>query len=84
MQDDRVARDMAAIKARESEVRQAIARGDTVVDAGPFGMSQLGLLPVIADEWGRLWIVHGSKLERVLTAAPGAPTEADLLLRQGL
>lgn len=60
--DDRAARDLAVIKARESAVKDAIRRGEPEVDCGPFGMSQLGLLPVVADEWGRLWICKGQKL----------------------
>lgn len=37
---DRADTDLARIKARESEVRQALARGETMVDAGPFNMAQ--------------------------------------------
>ncbi len=65
MADDRAGRDLAAIKAREASVRAAIARGNAAVDTGPFGMSQLGLRPVVADEKGRLWIVDGPMLVRV-------------------
>lgn len=59
---ERSARDLAAVKARESAVKDAIRRGEPEVDCGPFGASQLGLLPVVADEWGRLWVVRGQKM----------------------
>ena len=68
MADDRAAAGLAAIKAREASVRAAIARGDAAIDTGPFGMAQLGLRPVVADELGRLWMVEGQML--VLLSGP--------------
>lgn len=62
MADDRQAADLAAVKAREAAVRDAIRRGDAVVDCGPFGMSQLGLSLVVGDENGRLWRCDGTML----------------------
>lgn len=62
MTDDRQAADLAAIKAREENVRSAIRRGEPSVDTGPFGMDQLGLHAVVADRWGRMWRVDGTAL----------------------
>lgn len=64
MVENRAERDLAAIKGREAAVREALARGDAVVEAGPFGMAQLGLLPVVADAAGGLWICSGTTLVR--------------------
>lgn len=70
-QGDRERRGLAAIKQRESIVRDSIRRGEREVDTGPFGMSQLGLRSVVADQWGRLWRVDGAKL--VMLSHPGGP-----------
>lgn len=70
----REASDLAAIKAREAGVLAAIQRGDPEVDMGPsvFTWGQLRLVPVVADERGRLWAQYGCRL--VLLGA--APTSA--------
>jgi hypothetical protein len=62
--------DIDAIKARVEAVKAQIARGDPEVDTGMYAMGQLGLSPVVADEWGRLWIVDGTKLRQAGEARP--------------
>lgn len=66
--EDRSTADMARVKAREAEVRQALACGEPVVDAGPFNMVQLGLAPVYVDGSGRFWRHQG----RILTLVRGS------------
>jgi hypothetical protein len=53
---------MAAIKGREAAVRDAIRRGEPMVEAGPFNVAQLGLYPVYGDRQGRLWRNEGGVL----------------------
>ena len=60
--DGRAKADMAAIKAREAAVLDAIGRRDDEVDIGSFGLAQLGLCPVVSDAKGGLWILRGQKL----------------------
>lgn len=60
--DERMARDLAAIKDRERNARDAIRRGEPTVRIGPLGSSQLGLRAIVADEWGRIWRVDGERL----------------------
>ena len=57
--------DLAAIKAREGVIRDAIRRGEPTVDTGPFVASQLGLHAVVADRWGRIWRVDGTALTMI-------------------
>lgn len=59
---ERQAADLAAIKAREENVKDAIRRGEPSVDTGPFTAYQLDLHAVMADRWGRMWRVDGTKL----------------------
>lgn len=58
--------DLAAIKAREDAVRDAIRRGEPSVDlsGGRLAMTrqQLGLRDVVADRWGRMWRVDAEAL----------------------
>ena len=61
---DRSATDLAAIKAREAQLRLAIERG-VMVDCGPFTMAQLGLFPIYGDRKGRLWRNEGGVLTLV-------------------
>jgi hypothetical protein len=52
----RAQRDLAAIKAREADVRAAIDRGDAKISgAGGFTMEQLGLRLAMVDANGRFW-----------------------------
>lgn len=59
---------MAAIKAREAEVRAAVDAGGLVVEVGPFNMQQLGLSVAVVDKAGRIWRLDGSTLTRVFPA----------------
>jgi hypothetical protein len=61
--DERSRADMAAIKAREAAVRDAIRRREPEVDTGPFQPRQLGLFPVVADRRGGIWMVLDQRLE---------------------
>lgn len=82
----REASDLAAVKAREAAVLAAIQRGDPEIECGSFGMSQLRLRPVVADEWGGLWICDGTKLRSTLVRTGRAiayDMSADAVARNG-
>lgn len=68
---ERALRDMAAIKAREGIVRDAIRRGEREVKVSPFAPMQLGMRSVYADQWGRLWRDDGDRY--VMLSHPGGP-----------
>jgi hypothetical protein len=66
----RMERDLAAIKARVQNVRDAIRRGEPMVAAdGSFNADQLGLRPILADEWGRLWRSDCDRLVLIFSPA---------------
>lgn len=56
---------LAAVKAREAAVRDAIGCGEATVEIGPFNMGQLGLCPIYGDRHGRLWRNEGGMLTLV-------------------
>lgn len=58
---------LAEIKRREQNVKDAIRRGEPIVDTFSFGADQLRLRPVVADEWGRLWRVDGTRIVLVFS-----------------
>lgn len=62
MPGKREAAELAAIKAKLALAREAIARGDAVVDCGSFATGQLGLSVAVCDRAGRIWRVDGTKL----------------------
>lgn len=70
MSGEREAAELAAIKAKLALAREAIARGDAVVDCGSFATGQLGLSVAVCDKAGRIWRVDGTNL--VLVYEPGA------------
>lgn len=78
MPSDRESADMAAIKAREAAVMAAIQRGDREIECGSFGVSQLRLLPVMADRWGRLWMVDGTRLVKWWGGGEALPADYDM------
>lgn len=61
----RAQRDLQAIKDREGAVKDMIMAGTSPVVRGYFSPAQLGLRPIYADEWGRLWVDRGDCLERI-------------------
>lgn len=61
----RAARDLAAIKAREADVRAAIDRGDDIVPVGGFTAPQLGLALTFADAKGQIWRLGADTLTRI-------------------
>lgn len=69
MQDEesrkRAQRDLQAIKDREGAAKDMIMAGISPVVRGYFSPAQLGLRPIYADEWGRLWVDRGDCLERI-------------------
>jgi len=70
MEEDKAKTALAAIKAREAEARAAIERGESEIEIGQFAMPQLGLSVAVADRFGRIWRVDGTKLVLVHAAAP--------------
>jgi len=65
MDEDKAKTALAAIKAREAEARAAIERGEAEIEIGQFAMPQLGLSVAVADRFGRIWRVDGTKLVMV-------------------
>lgn len=68
MAGEREAAELAAIKAKLGQAREAIARGDAMVDCGSFVLGQLGLSMAVCDKAGRIWRVDGTRL--VLVYSP--------------
>lgn len=62
MSGEREAAGLAAIKARLQLAREAIARGDAVVECGAFATGQLGLSVAVCDRAGRIWRVEGPRM----------------------
>lgn len=63
---------LAAIKQREQNVKDAIRRGEPSIDLEAmrgmqFTQQQLGLRDVIADEWGRLWRTDRTRLTLIFS-----------------
>lgn len=73
MHDSREAADLAAIKARLAAAREAIVRGDAVVDCGAFATGQLGLSVAVCDKAGRIWRADGTKLVLVYSGLGTLP-----------
>jgi len=46
-------------------MKDMVRAGISPVVRGYFSPAQLGLRPIYADEWGRLWVDHGEHLERI-------------------
>ena len=67
---ERLALDLAAIKARLDEAKAAIDRGEPSINIGQFNMAQLGLSVPVIDKKGRLWRFEGQKL--ILVHEPAA------------
>jgi hypothetical protein len=68
--DERAKADMAAIKGRVADARQAIANGVNDVEIGQFTTAQLGLAPVVVDAAGRLWRHEPGRLVLIDPKAP--------------
>lgn len=73
MQENVIDPNLAAIKQRVQNVRDAIRRGEPMIDLEAMGgvqftQQQIGLCGVVADEQGRIWRYQGDRM--ILTFSP--------------
>lgn len=72
MQGSAVDPNLIAIKQREQTVKDAIRRGEPMIDLQALGGiqftdQQLGLRGLVGDEWGRIWRADRGRLVMVFS-----------------